>query len=166
MSPNLFFSRKRRRTATRKCSAAVRASISPLTTSRQNEAVSCWLATLSKTQVRDWFNINPYIHLFHSCNCCMFIKVDHSNHFLTVNYSGSVGNGPVHQTSVGSSLSPLNVESVLPRPFRLESLGVPPAHVKVKRKKSKTLISTESNWQIPLMRAKTFVSVVNSNVDI
>ncbi|XP_016350085.1 kinesin-like protein KIF17 [Sinocyclocheilus anshuiensis] len=63
----------------------------------------------------------------------------------TMNYSGSIGNGPVHQTSVGSSLSPLNVESLLPRPFRLESLGVPPAHGKVKRKKSKTLIPTESN---------------------
>ncbi|KTF79003.1 hypothetical protein cypCar_00028588 [Cyprinus carpio] len=63
----------------------------------------------------------------------------------TMNYSGSVGNGAVHQTSVGSSLSPLNMESLLPRPFRLESLGVPPAHGKVKRKKSKTLIPTESN---------------------
>lgn len=62
----------------------------------------------------------------------------------TTNYSSSVGNGSAHQTSSGSSLSPLTAESFLPRPFRLESLGVPPAH-KVKRKKSKTLIPTEGN---------------------
>ncbi|XP_048029188.1 kinesin-like protein KIF17 [Megalobrama amblycephala] len=62
----------------------------------------------------------------------------------TMNYSGSVGNGSAHQTSSGSSLSPLSVESLLPRPFRLESLGVPPAHGKVKRKKSKALIPTEN----------------------
>ncbi|KAK2874893.1 hypothetical protein Q8A67_022046 [Cirrhinus molitorella] len=61
------------------------------------------------------------------------------------NYSGSFGNAPVHQTPAGSSLSPLNVDSLIPRPFRLESLGVPPAHGKVKRKKSKTLITNESN---------------------
>lgn len=63
----------------------------------------------------------------------------------TMNYSGSVGNGSAHQTSSGSSLSPLTVESLPPRPFRLESLGVPPAHGKVKRKKSKSLIPTEGN---------------------
>ncbi|KAL1264957.1 hypothetical protein QQF64_002984 [Cirrhinus molitorella] len=39
------------------------------------------------------------------------------------NYSGSFGNAPVHQTPAGSSLSPLNVDSLIPRPFRLESLG-------------------------------------------
>ncbi|XP_050978130.1 kinesin-like protein KIF17 isoform X1 [Labeo rohita] len=60
----------------------------------------------------------------------------------TMNYSSSVGNGPVHQTS---GVPPLNVESLIPRPFRLESLGVPPAHGKVKRKKSKTLITNEGN---------------------
>ncbi|CAM4731596.1 hypothetical protein PO909_020210 [Leuciscus waleckii] len=63
----------------------------------------------------------------------------------TMNYSGSVGNGSAHQTSSGSSLSPLTGESLPPRPFRLESLGVPPAHGKVKRKKSKSFIPTEGN---------------------
>ncbi|ROI16315.1 Kinesin-like protein KIF17 [Anabarilius grahami] len=63
----------------------------------------------------------------------------------TMNYSGSVDNGSAHQTSSGSGLSPLTVESLLPRPFRLESLGVPPAHGKVKRKKSKALIPTVGN---------------------
>ncbi|XP_067287253.1 kinesin-like protein KIF17 [Pseudorasbora parva] len=63
----------------------------------------------------------------------------------TTNHSGSVGNGSAHQTSSGSSLTPITVESLLPRPFRLESLGVPPAHGKVKRKKSKMLIPAESN---------------------
>ncbi|XP_051531683.1 kinesin-like protein KIF17 [Myxocyprinus asiaticus] len=63
----------------------------------------------------------------------------------TMSHSGPIGNGPAHQTSSGSSLSPLSTESLMPRPFRLESLGVLPANGKVKRKKSKTLISTESN---------------------
>lgn len=141
-----LFSRKRRRTATRKCWTAVIVNISPLTTSGQNGPVSCWLATLLKTQVRNWFNTKLCIFILtcFSHAAAMIINVDNSNHFLTVNYSSSVGNGPVHQTS---GVPPLNVESLIPRPFRLESLGVPPAHGKVKRKKSKTLITNEGNWQ-------------------
>ncbi|XP_056591669.1 kinesin-like protein KIF17 isoform X2 [Triplophysa dalaica] len=63
----------------------------------------------------------------------------------TMIYSGTISNGPGHQSSSGSNLSPLSTESPLPRPFRLESLGVLPANGKIKRKKSKLLIPTEGN---------------------
>ncbi|XP_013988995.2 kinesin-like protein KIF17 [Salmo salar] len=49
------------------------------------------------------------------------------------------GNGTPHPISSGSNIGPsLSPESLLPCPFRLESLGITPANGKVKRKKSKT----------------------------
>ncbi|TRY57410.1 hypothetical protein DNTS_026603 [Danionella cerebrum] len=56
----------------------------------------------------------------------------------------AVGNVPLRQSSSGSGLSSLSVESLLPRPFRLESLSVTESHGKVRRKKTKLLISTEN----------------------
>lgn len=67
------------------------------------------------------------------------------HHFLTVNYSGLTGNNPGHQTSSGSSISHLSTESLLPRPFRLESLGVSSGNGKMKRKKGKMLIFAEGS---------------------
>nr|AZI75699.1 Kif17(S815D)-GFP [Expression vector TaCPdrKif17S815DGFP] len=61
----------------------------------------------------------------------------------SMNFSSSVSNGSAHQSSSGSGLSALTVESILPRPFRLESLGVPASHGKVKRKKDKFDPGTE-----------------------
>uniref|UniRef100_A0A3Q1EXP2 Kinesin-like protein n=1 Tax=Acanthochromis polyacanthus TaxID=80966 RepID=A0A3Q1EXP2_9TELE len=49
-----------------------------------------------------------------------------------------------HLSVSGSNVNPpISSESVLPRPFRLESLGVPVSNGKVKRKKSKSHIHTE-----------------------
>uniref|UniRef100_A0A4W5Q0W8 Kinesin family member 17 n=1 Tax=Hucho hucho TaxID=62062 RepID=A0A4W5Q0W8_9TELE len=54
-------------------------------------------------------------------------------------HSAPQGNGTLHLTSSGPNIGPsLSAESLLPRPFRLESLGITPANGKVKRKKSKT----------------------------
>ncbi|KAM4612758.1 kinesin-like protein KIF17 [Polymixia lowei] len=61
-------------------------------------------------------------------------------------HSPPLVNGTAHLTASGSSISPpVSMESVLPRPFRLESLGVPTSNGKVKRKKSKTHIPYEGN---------------------
>ncbi|XP_067101509.1 kinesin-like protein KIF17 [Osmerus mordax] len=55
-------------------------------------------------------------------------------------------NGAAHLTSSGSNIAPpLSAESLLPRPFRLESLGPPSSNSKVKRKKSKSHILSEGN---------------------
>ncbi|XP_034550917.1 kinesin-like protein KIF17 isoform X2 [Notolabrus celidotus] len=55
-------------------------------------------------------------------------------------------NGAAHLTVSGSTLnSPVSSDSVLPRPFRLESLGVTALSGKVKRKKSKSHINSEGN---------------------
>ncbi|XP_064161277.1 kinesin-like protein KIF17 isoform X1 [Anguilla rostrata] len=48
-------------------------------------------------------------------------------------------------TSSTSSFAPPSAESHLPRPFRLESLGVPGTGAKVKRKKSRSHISYDGN---------------------
>ncbi|XP_030634155.1 kinesin-like protein KIF17 [Chanos chanos] len=60
-------------------------------------------------------------------------------------HSALLGNGMSHQSSSGSSLSPVSTESVLPRPFRLESLGTALSNGKMKRKKSKTHIPYDGN---------------------
>uniref|UniRef100_A0A674AW79 Kinesin-like protein n=1 Tax=Salmo trutta TaxID=8032 RepID=A0A674AW79_SALTR len=61
-------------------------------------------------------------------------------------HSAPQGNGTPHLTSSGSNIGPsLSTESLLPRPFRLESLGITPSNGKVKRKKSKTHIPYEGN---------------------
>nr|XP_033938100.1 kinesin-like protein KIF17 isoform X3 [Pseudochaenichthys georgianus] len=53
-------------------------------------------------------------------------------------------NGSAHLTVSGSTMSsPLGSDSVFPRPFRLESLGVPVPNARVKRKKSKSHIHNE-----------------------
>ncbi|XP_029907363.1 kinesin-like protein KIF17 [Myripristis murdjan] len=55
-------------------------------------------------------------------------------------------NGTAHLTMSGSNMSPpVSSESVLPRPFRLESLGLPVSNGKVKRKKSKAHIFYDGN---------------------
>ncbi|KAI4877677.1 hypothetical protein NFI96_021216, partial [Prochilodus magdalenae] len=56
--------------------------------------------------------------------------------------SKSLGNAPPHQTSSNTSLA---AEALLPRPFRLESLGILPVSAKAKRKKSKTQILCDGN---------------------
>ncbi|XP_072521809.1 kinesin-like protein KIF17 isoform X2 [Salminus brasiliensis] len=56
--------------------------------------------------------------------------------------SKSLGNGSSHQTSSGSNLA---AEALLPRPFRLESLGILPVSGKARRKKSKTQILCDGN---------------------
>ncbi|XP_019910908.1 kinesin-like protein KIF17 isoform X2 [Esox lucius] len=65
-------------------------------------------------------------------------------------HSAPQGNGMPHLTSSGSNIGapigpPVSAESLLPRPFRLESLGITPPSGKVKRKKSKTNILYEGN---------------------
>uniref|UniRef100_W5K6V7 Kinesin-like protein n=1 Tax=Astyanax mexicanus TaxID=7994 RepID=W5K6V7_ASTMX len=54
----------------------------------------------------------------------------------------AAGNGPSHPTTSGSSLT---AEGLLPRPFRLESLGILPVSGKAKRKKNKTQILCDGN---------------------
>ncbi|XP_071388112.1 kinesin-like protein KIF17 [Centroberyx affinis] len=55
-------------------------------------------------------------------------------------------NGTAHLTVSGSNMNlAVSSESILPRPFRLESLGIPMSHGKVKRKKSKSHIFYEGN---------------------
>ncbi|XP_029990882.1 kinesin-like protein KIF17 [Sphaeramia orbicularis] len=60
-------------------------------------------------------------------------------------HSPPLFNGTSHLTVSGSSMNPsLSPDSILPRPFRLESLGVPVSNnMKVKRKKSKSHIHNE-----------------------
>ncbi|XP_045885365.1 kinesin-like protein KIF17 isoform X4 [Micropterus dolomieu] len=59
-------------------------------------------------------------------------------------HSPPLVNGAAHLTVSGSTMNlPLSSDSVLPRPFRLESLGVPVSNGKVKRKKSKPHIHSE-----------------------
>ncbi|XP_070697654.1 kinesin-like protein KIF17 [Pempheris klunzingeri] len=59
-------------------------------------------------------------------------------------HSPPLVNGASHLTVSGSTMNPpVSSESVLPRPFRLESLGVPASNVKVRRKKSKSHIHYE-----------------------
>ncbi|KAI1890554.1 hypothetical protein AGOR_G00154880 [Albula goreensis] len=56
-------------------------------------------------------------------------------------HTNSLSNGTPHLTSSSSNLAALSTaESLLPRPFRLESLGIPTANPKVKRKKSRSHI--------------------------
>ncbi|XP_066547167.1 kinesin-like protein KIF17 isoform X2 [Amia ocellicauda] len=50
-----------------------------------------------------------------------------------------LGNGTSHMTSSAVNISPTSgLDALLPRPFRLESLGLPPPSAKAKRKKNKT----------------------------
>ncbi|XP_078103638.1 kinesin-like protein KIF17 isoform X2 [Sander vitreus] len=59
-------------------------------------------------------------------------------------YSPPLVNGAAHLTVTGSTMNPpVSSDSVLPRPFRLESLGVPVSNGKVRRKKSKSHIHNE-----------------------
>ncbi|XP_065096888.1 kinesin-like protein KIF17 [Paramisgurnus dabryanus] len=81
-----------------------------------------------------------------------YFKIKRSSQLLagdstknTMNSSGLTGNNPGHQTSSGSNISHLSTESLLPRPFRLESLGVSSTNGKIKRKKGKMLISAEGS---------------------
>ncbi|CAK6960965.1 kinesin-like protein KIF17 [Scomber scombrus] len=61
-------------------------------------------------------------------------------------HSPPLVNGVSHLTVSGSNTNPpVSSDSVLPRPFRLESLGVPMSNGKVKRKKSKSQINNEGN---------------------
>ncbi|XP_062402086.1 kinesin-like protein KIF17 isoform X2 [Sardina pilchardus] len=54
-------------------------------------------------------------------------------------HSPPLGNGNALLTASGTNISPLSSsESLTPRPFRLESLGIPPSISKAKRKKSKS----------------------------
>ncbi|XP_031727605.1 kinesin-like protein KIF17 isoform X2 [Anarrhichthys ocellatus] len=59
-------------------------------------------------------------------------------------HSPPLVNGTAHLTASGSTMNPpVGTDSVLPRPFRLESLGVPVSNGKVRRKKSKSHIHNE-----------------------
>ncbi|XP_042365146.1 kinesin-like protein KIF17 [Plectropomus leopardus] len=59
-------------------------------------------------------------------------------------HSPPLVNGATHlSVSVPTMNLPVSSDSVLPRPFRLESLGVPVSNGKVKRKKSKSQIHNE-----------------------
>ncbi|KAK3536673.1 hypothetical protein QTP86_017602, partial [Hemibagrus guttatus] len=62
-----------------------------------------------------------------------YFKMKRANQLLS-GESKNLGNGPSHQNSCGSNP---NAEALLPRPFRLESLGIMPTNSKAKRKKSK-----------------------------
>lgn len=66
----------------------------------------------------------------------------------TAIYSPPLVNGAAHLTVTGSTMNPpVSSDSVLPRPFRLESLGVPVSNGKVRRKKSKSHIHNEGIWK-------------------
>ncbi|XP_074495847.1 kinesin-like protein KIF17 [Sebastes fasciatus] len=59
-------------------------------------------------------------------------------------HSPPLVNGATHLTVSGSTMNPsVSSDSVMPRPFRLESLGVPVSNSKVRRKKSKSHIHSE-----------------------
>ncbi|KAL2090488.1 hypothetical protein ACEWY4_012751 [Coilia grayii] len=61
-------------------------------------------------------------------------------------HSGPLGNGSAHMTSSGTSLAHCSPsEALMPRPFRLEALGFPPANAKAKRKKTKVHMSYSGN---------------------
>ncbi|XP_068451950.1 kinesin-like protein KIF17 isoform X2 [Clinocottus analis] len=62
-------------------------------------------------------------------------------------HSPPLANGSAHLTpgGGGGGNAAGGGDSVLPRPFRLESLGVPASNAKVKRKKSKSHIHSEGN---------------------
>ncbi|KAF0035526.1 hypothetical protein F2P81_013284 [Scophthalmus maximus] len=60
-------------------------------------------------------------------------------------HSPPLVNGAAHLSMSSSAVDPpISSDSVLPRPFRLESLGVPVSSGKVKRKKSKSHIHNEA----------------------
>ncbi len=66
----------------------------------------------------------------------------------TAIHSPPLVNGAAHLTVSGPTVNqPVSSDSVLPRPFRLESLGVPLSNGKVKRKKSKSHIHNEGIWK-------------------
>ncbi|XP_071350143.1 kinesin-like protein KIF17 isoform X2 [Trachinotus anak] len=59
-------------------------------------------------------------------------------------HSPPLVNGAAHLTmSISAASPPVSSESIMPRPFRLESLGFPVSNGKMKRKKSKTHIQNE-----------------------
>nr|XP_015192775.1 PREDICTED: kinesin-like protein KIF17 isoform X2 [Lepisosteus oculatus] len=61
-------------------------------------------------------------------------------------HTAPLGNGMSHLTSSGANISPApGLDPLQPRPFRLESLGLPPPVAKVKRKKSKTSSPSDGN---------------------
>ncbi|XP_036387720.1 kinesin-like protein KIF17 [Megalops cyprinoides] len=82
-----------------------------------------------------------------------YFKSRRANQLLTADpkrslapHPAPLGNGTSHLTSSGSNLTAASAaESLLPRPFRLESLGVPVANTKVKRKKSRSQIPYDGN---------------------
>lgn len=58
-----------------------------------------------------------------------------------------MANGSSQLTSSATNLSPLSAsEPPLYRPFRLESLGIPPSNSKAKRKKGKVHSYYNGNW--------------------
>ncbi|KAG7318866.1 hypothetical protein KOW79_017340 [Hemibagrus wyckioides] len=76
-----------------------------------------------------------------------YFKMKRANQLLSgesmknlASHSAVPGNGPSHQNPCGSNP---NAEALLPRPFRLESLGIMPANNKAKRKKSKVYVSCD-----------------------
>ncbi|KAG7478455.1 hypothetical protein MATL_G00080820 [Megalops atlanticus] len=82
-----------------------------------------------------------------------YFKSRRANQLLTTDpkrslasHPAPLGNGTSHLTSSSSNLTAASAaESLLPRPFRLESLGVPAANTKVKRKKSRSQIPYDGN---------------------
>ncbi|XP_027010627.2 kinesin-like protein KIF17 isoform X3 [Tachysurus fulvidraco] len=69
-----------------------------------------------------------------------YFKMKRANQILSGESMKNLGNIPSHQNSCGSNSS---AEALLPRPFRLESLGIMPANSKAKRKKSKVYVSCD-----------------------
>ncbi|KAJ8258260.1 hypothetical protein COCON_G00172720 [Conger conger] len=81
-----------------------------------------------------------------------YFKSKRANQLLTaepkrslVPHPAALSTPPPLQTSSTSSFPPTSTESLLPRPFRLESLGMPATNAKVKRKKSRSNISYDGN---------------------
>ncbi|XP_060765739.1 kinesin-like protein KIF17 [Neoarius graeffei] len=76
-----------------------------------------------------------------------YFKMKRANQILSgesmknvASHSAVPGNSPSHLNSCGSNSSG---EALLPRPFRLESLGIVPTNSKAKRKKSKMSVSCD-----------------------
>ncbi|XP_053508893.1 kinesin-like protein KIF17 isoform X5 [Ictalurus furcatus] len=74
-----------------------------------------------------------------------YFKMKRANQLLSGESTKNLGNGPSHQNSCGTNPT---AEALLPRPFRLESLGIMPANSKAKRKKSKIYVSCDERSSV------------------
>lgn len=128
-----------KKTGLRKCWAVVTVRTLPTVTSDQREPFSCWEVKQARDRVRLTNCPNQKNCCRHNnllANFCSMILIKLS---LLVVHSSGLYNGTPHITVSGSTMNPsTSPDSMMPRPFRLESLEVPVSNGKVKRKKIKS----------------------------